>query len=297
MSNLAQRLITGTIFVIVLVGCIIWNQWSMFTLLFAITLLGMNEFYTLAHKAGAEPMRVGGVATGIMLLTSLFFWGIDNTIGHLLFICLLPIVFVLFLAELWRKKSNPMANIGWTLLGVIYVALPMALLARAFGPRITHFQGTIVTEYVVPYNYKGLLTLFILIWVSDSMAYVCGRLLGKRKLWERISPKKTWEGFIGGLLFCVATGSALGYLWLSNHSFGSALLWGTIALVVSVTGMFGDLVESMFKRSIDVKDSGTILPGHGGILDRFDAMFIAAPFAVAIYWLSPAIKQIINFVP
>jgi phosphatidate cytidylyltransferase len=294
MSNLAQRLITGTIFVIVLVGCIIWNQWSMFVLLFAITLLGQNEFYTLAKKANVDPMRIGGVAIGLMLLTAFFYSGINNTAGHILFMLLIPAIFMLFIAELWRKKSNPMANIGWTLLGVIYVAFPMALLARTFGPKVTSIDGSIPSDWTIPYNYKGLLTIFILIWVSDSMAYVCGRLVGKRKLWERISPKKTWEGFIGGLLFCVVTGSVLGYYWLSDRFMDAAIMWGIIALVISVTGMFGDLVESMFKRSIDVKDSGTILPGHGGILDRFDALFIAAPFAVTVYYLSPMASHLIQ---
>lgn len=293
MSNLAQRLITGSIFVVVLVGCIIWNQWSMFALLFGITLLGQNEFYTLAQKANAEPMRVGGIACGLILVTGFFVWNLDRSIGLLFLTILIPVAFSLLLVELWRKKSNPMGNIAWTILGVIYIALPMALLAKAFGPMPICKGATVISML---YDPSRLITLFILIWVSDSMAYVCGRLFGKRKLWERISPKKTWEGFIGGLIFCVATGSVLGYYWLSVHSLNSAFLWGSIALVVSITGMLGDLVESMFKRSIDVKDSGTILPGHGGILDRFDAMFIAAPFAVTVYWLAPALKQIVYFI-
>lgn len=288
MSNLTQRLITGSIFVVVLVGCILWNQWSMFILLLTITILGQNEFYTLAKKANAEPLSVLGIVSGVLLVAGLFFKCVSPNWGHLLLTVLIPVSFSIFLAELWRKKSNPMGNIAWTFLGIIYIAFPLALLATAFAPKTT-----VNVSWFIPYNYKGLLTLFILIWVSDSMAYVCGRLFGKRKLWERISPKKTWEGFIGGLLFCSATGVVLGYYWISDHVIDQAIMWGIIALVVSVTGMLGDLVESLFKRSIEVKDSGTILPGHGGILDRFDALFIATPFAITVYYAYPIVSDMI----
>lgn len=254
----------------------------MFGLFLIITILGLNEFYTLAKKANAEPLRFGGILMGLILVVAAFYMGINRNLFHLLFMALIPLSFLIFLLELWRKKPNPMGNLAWTFLGVIYVAVPIALLVRTFGPTIV-YKGAETSVIATFYDPTRLLTLFILIWVSDSMAYVCGRLFGKRKLWERISPKKTWEGFLGGLLFCVATGYLLGYYWLSNHVMHIAIMWGVIALVVSVTGMLGDLVESMFKRSIDVKDSGTILPGHGGILDRFDALFIAAPFAVTVY--------------
>jgi phosphatidate cytidylyltransferase len=130
------------------------------------------------------------------------------------------------------------------------------------------------------------------------MAYVCGRLFGKHKLWERISPKKTWEGFIGGFIFTVVAGMMIGKYWLhpsvpgddSNEVAKMLMLkWGIIAAVISVTGMLGDLVESLFKRSINVKDSGNILPGHGGILDRFDALLLATPFALTTYYICDAI--------
>lgn len=296
MSNLAQRLITGSIFVVVLVGCIVLDWRSLFVLLASITVLGQNEFYKLATKANAEPNRIAGIAAGLFLLIGSFYIGIEFKWGVALLILIIPLLFTFFLAELWRKKNNPFANIAWTIIGIIYIALPMALLSFAFGPKVTSLVEAERSLSIINYNFKPILALFILIWVSDSMAYVCGRLLGKRKLWERISPKKTWEGFIGGLIFCVATGSLLGYYWISEHITDTAIMWGIIALVVSVTGMLGDLVESMFKRSIDVKDSGTILPGHGGILDRFDAMFIAAPFAVTVYYLYPIASHTIRVI-
>jgi phosphatidate cytidylyltransferase len=146
--------------------------------------------------------------------------------------------------------------------------------------------------FIVKYDYRPLLTIFILIWVSDTMAYVCGRLFGKHKLWERISPKKTWEGFIGGFIFTVATGGMIAnWILYNKYNYHEEIKWICVAAVISVTGMLGDLVESLFKRSINVKDSGNILPGHGGILDRFDALLLATPFALTTYYLCDAILK------
>lgn len=289
MSNLAQRLITGTIFVIVVVGCIWWSAWSMFALFVAITVLGLNEFYSLAKKANAYPLHNYGVAVGMLIVISSCAAKMGYGLG--LYYLIVPCIFLIFFIELFRKKENPFTNIGWTLLGLVYVALPMTFLVSTFTPQGYGSDNFMPANWKVNYQAAPVLTFFILIWVSDSMAYVCGRLFGKHKLWERISPKKTWEGFIGGLIFCAATGHFLGLLWLSDNDHSVAIMWTIIAVVISVTGMLGDLVESLFKRSIDVKDSGTILPGHGGILDRFDALFLATPFALTVYWLYPAIVR------
>jgi len=289
MSNLRQRLITGTIFVIVLVSCIWYSAWSMALLFLVITVLGLWEFYKLAEKAQAQPLRLYGTALGSLFIVAAFL----NKAGMHVFtiptkLLLIP-VFLLFFLELFRKKSNPFANIGWTILGLIYIALPMAMLVNTFTPQWMFTEVTSANISATIYSPAPVLAFFVMIWVSDSMAYVFGRLLGKHKLWERISPKKTWEGFIGGLLCCVATGWAYGhFVFPQGHWFKAEIIWMMIALVISITGMLGDLVESLLKRSIDVKDSGTILPGHGGILDRFDALFLAVPFGLMVYWLSGA---------
>lgn len=293
MGNLTQRLITGSIFVIVLVGCILWSAWTLGLLCLAVTVLGLAEFYRLSRKANAEPQAAWGIFTGAVMIVSGFLLKAGNV--PILTYVPLPLLFLTFFIELFRKKQNPFANIAWTVTGLLYIALPMLLLLTTFVPSDFFFRSSNVwlsdevNEQLFGYRPQPVLTFFILIWVSDSMAYVCGRLMGRHKLWERISPKKTWEGFIGGLLFCMATGAALGYYWLSEHDVHESIMWAVIALVISVTGMLGDLVESLFKRSIDVKDSGTILPGHGGILDRFDALFLAVPFALTVYWLYPSI--------
>lgn len=284
MSNLAQRLITGSIFVVVLVGCLWFSPWTLLLLCFAVTILGLNEFFRLARKANAEPQNIYGVLLGGLLILGTFFT--HGTGAQDLSLIFIPLVFLIFFIELFRKKTNPFANIGWTLLGLIYVAVPMVMLVKACTPYYFLAKYVDYENLTTPYDFRLPLMFFVLIWVSDSMAYVCGRLFGKHKLWERISPKKTWEGFIGGLIFTVATaGFVAHWCFADPNTYHSEIKWCVIGFVISVTGMLGDMVESLFKRSIDVKDSGTILPGHGGILDRFDALFLSVPFAITTYWI------------
>jgi phosphatidate cytidylyltransferase len=289
-NNLIQRLITGTIFVIVLVGGMLWNQWSFSILFLAITALGLWEFYGLAEKAGAKPQKLTGLLTG--LLVFFFFLTLQYTTGIMItgrsippaaliapFIFFIP--FLLFFIELYRKKEMPFTNIAYTLLGILYVAVPFSVWSLVVIKTESHreLESLFVQETI--YRPHLLLGFFILIWTSDSMAYVCGRLFGKTKLFERISPKKTWEGFIGGIGFAILAGYLLSLFF---HEL-KAREWMVAAIIIAVTGTLGDLVESMFKRSIGVKDSGTILPGHGGILDRFDAALLATPFAVVYFLL------------
>ncbi|MGL4596223.1 MAG: phosphatidate cytidylyltransferase [Bacteroidia bacterium] len=271
-KNLIQRLITGTFFVLALVGAMLWNEWSFGILFLTVVVLGLWEFYGLVEKTGASPQRITGVFLGTVLFCCGFLFKTSSAIIFLPFIALL---FLPFFFELFRKKEHPFANIGYTLLGVIYVALPFSLWAMIVVPDIDVVEG----EFALPFHGKTMLGYFILLWTSDSMAYVCGRLLGKRKLFERISPKKTWEGFIGGMLFTFLA-AWLVATFLTHDD--NLIFWMIVAVIVAITGTLGDLVESMFKRSIGVKDSGTILPGHGGILDRFDAVLLSSPFVAVM---------------
>ena len=264
MSNFLQRAITGVIFVIVLVGCIIWNSYSLAGLFFVVALLGANEFYTLAEKGGAKPQRVMGLLAAALLYVVLvlpkFGWLENDSL-----VLLLPLIAALFIAELYRKQAAPFTNLAYTLFGLYYAVLPFAL--------FNAFSADVGGEYV----FDLALGYFFLIWTNDTGAYLSGRALGKHKLFERISPKKTWEGTIGGVLL------SLGVAWVLSIYFDALPLihWLAIALIVVVVGSLGDLVESMFKRSIDIKDSGNILPGHGGILDRFDGVLLSAPVVFA----------------
>ncbi len=295
-KNLIQRIITGTLFVAVLVGAIWWSAWSMAGLFLLITILGLWEFYGLAEKAGAQPQKMYGTFVGaLIILLTIAAKGFYFSPGSSLVLpfLVIPFLFLPFFIELWRKKENPFANIGWTLLGIFYIAIPFAILIFSFAP--AGFISTTGSNWrmEIEYDHLPLLTFFILIWTSDTMAYVCGRLLGKHKLWERISPKKTWEGFIGGMIFTVAAAGMIAHFFMADiFSYKQEAVWMITAVVISISGMLGDLAESMFKRSIDVKDSGTILPGHGGILDRFDALLLAVPFGMTTYWLVEALLPV-----
>jgi phosphatidate cytidylyltransferase len=256
----------------VVLGAILWSKWSFGALLLLITLGGEWEFYRMAQKAGYSPQRLLGLAAGAAIVAVAFvlMWLLDKQslqmqyvtimVGLLLyFMVLVP---TMFICELYRKSPTPIANIGATITGVVYVAMPMALLY--FIPLL--LGGGEWKPWVV------LFYIFI-IWANDVFAYLFGVTIGRHRLFERISPKKSWEGFFGGLLGAMA----MGYV-AAKVVDGDIAVWIGMALIAAITGVFGDLVESLFKRSVDVKDSGNILPGHGGWLDRFDALILSIPF-------------------
>ena len=272
LKDLLVRTLSGAVLLLVVVGALLWSKWSAGALFAVIMLGGLVEFYRLCRKRGVEPMYSVGVATSVALfaLTFAIFsqWGTpatDNTarivLGALLYVML--IVPTTFVCELWRKSPTPIANIATTFMGVIYVALPMA--GILFIPQL------LVGEW----SAWAMLAFISIIWVNDVFAYLVGVTIGKHSLCERISPKKSWEGFFGGLV------GAVGVSVLFGHLFGGNLLvWGGLGLVMALSGVAGDLVESLMKREADVKDSGKMMPGHGGFLDRFDALLLAVPFAL-----------------
>jgi len=182
----------------------------------------------------------------------------------------LPVVFFVFIAEIFRKESNSFGNISFTIFGFIYIVTPLCLINFLFYPGL---------EYSI-HNTYFLLGFFILIWLHDIFAYLTGILLGKHKLLERISPKKTWEGSIGGAFFTI-----VGAYFLSIIVNDMNLVeWIGLAIIIIIFGTFGDLFESMLKRKLEMKDSGSIMPGHGGILDRLDSILLATPF-VFLYFV------------
>jgi phosphatidate cytidylyltransferase len=185
-------------------------------------------------------------------------------------ILLLPLMFI---CELFRKSATPIANIATSLMGVIYVAMPLSLLL--FIPLL------LGNGEWKPWT---LLFYIFIIWANDVFAYLFGITLGKHRLFERISPKKSWEGFVGGLIGAMGMGYLAATIMGGDH-----IEWIGMALIAAITGVFGDLVESLFKRSVDVKDSGQVIPGHGGWLDRFDALLLSVPFAF-IYLVICAVR-------
>jgi phosphatidate cytidylyltransferase len=263
MNNFWQRAITGTIFVAVLVGAIVLGGWYMHVTFGVVVVLGLHEFYKLFENTDTKPQRFPGIIIGFLFYsgTILTFYHEKMFVLPAVFLVLAGIIFISIL-ELFRAKLKPFENIAITYTGIVYIVLPFALLNGL------NFE---FREYV-DYNPWPVLTIFILIWCNDTFAYLTGRLIGKHKLFERISPKKTWEGFIGGVVFAMIAGILLAYFLEESY-----VKYITYALVAGIIGTLGDLVQSMLKRSVDVKDSGTILPGHGGILDRFDAVLFVVP--------------------
>ena len=263
MSNFLQRAITGTLFVIVLIGAIVLGGWYMHGLFGLIVLLGLWEFFLLFKLTDIKPQKMAGtfVGTAIYFLALLSWY-----FGEIMMVPLIGIVLLFFIgsaiSELFRKTTRPFENISITLIATLYIVLPFVLL------NVYSFEHVLEVETLI----WPPLSIFILIWCNDTFAYLTGRLLGKHKLFERISPKKTWEGFIGGLLFAVLAGVLLAYFL--EWSYIKMITYG---IVVGAIGTAGDLVESMLKRNVGVKDSGNILPGHGGILDRFDAVLFVVP--------------------
>lgn len=275
LKNLMIRAVSGLGLTVVVLGGVLWSQWSLFALLLVMTLGGVMEFYRLAERQQVHPQRALGVLTSILLLV-LNFAFVSEDIEVLgaqrqLFTCglamLLLLVPTLFICELYRKGENPLANIAATLLGVFYVALPLSLML---------YMPLIGSE---AWNPWVLIAYIVIVWSNDVFAYLFGMTFGRHRLFERLSPKKSWEGFFGGLVGAVVAGVVAAHLMEQ-----SMVMWAVLALLISVTAVLGDLAESMFKRAADVKDSGALIPGHGGMLDRFDALFLSAPF-VFVYML------------
>ncbi len=264
------RTLSGAVLAAVVVGAIMLSPFSMLMLLALLSLGSMLEFYRIARRTGAEPLDTYPTTVGVLLVIMTFFYKAGKIPGSL-FWCFIPALFLLFVIELYRKKENPFANIAWALTGIVYIAVPFALLAYIPVQAATH-------GYLV-YHPMLLLSVILMVWVNDVGAYLFGVTLGRHRLFERISPKKSWEGFFGGVIFTVGTGVLLAY-WLD----APLAYWGGAGLVIAVAGVLGDLVESMLKRSVELKDSGNLIPGHGGLLDRFDALILATPF-VFIYFI------------
>lgn len=265
MTNLQERVLTSVFFVIALLGSIYLSEFASSILFFVIILLSQREFYNFFKPTEIKPQKTIGIIAGLAYFTiSVLASQARINISSLLLI--IPIVFTVFVVELYRNRAQPIPNIAYTILGVIYIAIPFTLLHE-----MAYFNDF---EFRNEYNYGLLMGYFFVLWANDTGAYFIGKNFGKHKLFERISPKKTWEGSFGGAFF----GVLVGYLNSLLFPELNTITWIGLALIIVVFGSLGDLVESMFKRSMNLKDSGKLLPGHGGILDRFDGIFISAPF-------------------
>lgn len=257
----------------ILIGCILYHPLS-FGFLFAIIAgLCVYEFATLVNKTEGVSIHRVMVSLGGGYLFLAFMAFCMDVSDFTLFVPYLALVIYLMVSELYLKKENPVHNWAYTMLSQMYVALPFALLnVLAF-----HYNSP---GEAIEYNPILPLSVFVFTWLNDTGAYCVGVLFGRHRLFERISPKKSWEGSIGGGIVAIASAFAFAHFF----PIMSTMQWMGLAAVVVVFGTWGDLTESLFKRHLGIKDSGNMLPGHGGMLDRFDSILIAVPAAV-IYLL------------
>lgn len=264
MNNILVRALSGAVFVALVIGSLSYNLVTTVSCIGLFTLLGLNEFYNLfkdSKSVSVSPLL--GTFVGFSIF-ALFALNLLEIIQEIYIILIIPLLFLSMITELWRKKENPLLNLGVLFFGFFYVVVPFVLM--------------IVMQVQTIESYT-LIFMFLLIWTNDTFAYLTGRWLGKTKLIERISPNKTWEGTIGGIImtFVVA-------LVIAHFNDQTYIFWGISALIIAPGAIYGDLLESLFKRSLNIKDTGNIMPGHGGILDRFDAVLFTVPFFFC-WWL------------
>lgn len=278
-NNFIQRAITGIIFVGVLIGCILGGPIS-FSLLFAlITALTIHEFGNIVSKQpDVEINKPICMLAGVFLFFGFAYLGVMPGQTEILIPYLFLIIYLL-VSELYLKKKNPLNNWAYAMMSQIYIALSFAMLNVLAYHSIGN-EGEL-SHYQVQYNPILPLSIFIFTWINDTGAYCTGMLFGKHRLFERISPKKSWEGSIGGGVF-----SIIGAIVMARFfPFMPISIWIGLALTVVIFGTLGDLTESLLKRTIGIKDSGNILPGHGGMLDRFDSTLMAVPAAVVYLYI------------
>ena len=257
MSELAKRTVFGSLFVIVVIGSILLDIWAFFAVMLVTVVIGSQEVSRLMTRGEHH-----GIAVPVCIVTTLFYVlsVVFYPVSHILQLVLMltPLLLALFSK---RYSFAEMAVSCWT--AMFFVALPSILMMDMYWDTPARIEG----KYLI-------IILFCLIWINDIFAYLTGMAIGKHKLFERISPKKTIEGSLGGLVMTAIVAFLANHYWLKIWD-----KWELIGLVIVVVvfGSLGDLCESMMKRQAGVKDSGNVIPGHGGILDRFDATFLAVP--------------------
>ncbi|MDR0688407.1 MAG: phosphatidate cytidylyltransferase [Prevotellaceae bacterium] len=260
LNNLLTRILSGTAYVMLMLGSLYLCPQAFAGVMVFAMVVAMHEFYGIAAKTGVKPQRIAGLLCGVAVFAACYagsFGLLDEAYNRIFFYLPVPLAVFVFYAELFRKKNMPFTNIAYTLLGVIYVALPFSLTSFVY-------EATGV---------NAMCSFFILLWANDTFAYFFGLAFGRHKLFPAVSPKKSWEGYIGGIV------SVLAAAWGLHQLFGDVALIHLVSfgVIISLTAVLADLVESMLKRSAGVKDSGTIMPGHGGLLDRFDAALLSLP--------------------
>ncbi|MBS1530735.1 MAG: phosphatidate cytidylyltransferase [Bacteroidetes bacterium] len=268
------RAITGFFFVIVMLASVLLGNYVFDVFYLLLSLWCLFEFYGLVRQSGAEPSRFLGLLNGLVIYVTAALICVSDNDSPAFDTLLISVVTIaaIFFQELYNKSETPFINIAYTLLGLIYVLVPFCFFHALGYLNVLH-----------QFNFHFPLAFLIMLWANDTGAYLSGMAFGRTKLFERHSPKKTWEGFIGGVL--ISAGAA--YVISRYYADINWQEWMLMAVLIGVFGTLGDLVESMLKRSLNIKDSGGILPGHGGLLDRFDGLLLSVPIVYAyLYFIT-----------
>lgn len=270
MTNFVRRTITGAFIVIFVLGGL-WLHPVSFFIVGALMIAGtQREYYIMVKNTGVRPQAVTGMISGFILYaaSTMIAIGWLPLKGYLV---LIPLISIVMVTELFRKGERPFDSLAHTFFSIIYTVVPVSMFPfQAFGREglepLIQMEG-------IQFSPGILVGFFLLLWTNDTGAYLVGSLAGKHRLFERLSPKKSWEGFFGGLILTLLVARLIsGWLGVTDTAG-----WMVIAFIASVAGTLGDLLESMLKRSIGLKDSGNVMPGHGGFLDRFDSVMVAFP--------------------
>ncbi len=269
MKKFLTRVITGFLFAVTLIGSILYSKVSFGILFGIITMLSVREFCTLVaeHKKTTFNTWVAMLSGGLLFMGLFAVYHLDFPVTLPLFAPYIALVLYTFIQQLFSTKGSKLDNFAYFTLSQCYAALPFALL---------NILSTVGATDGETYNYVLPLSIFAFIWCNDTGAFFVGCTIGRHKMFERVSPKKTWEGFIGGATVAIGAGVALSYIF----DIMTLWEWAGMGAVVVATATLGDLIESCMKREMQIKDSGNILPGHGGILDRFDSTLLATPSVI-----------------
>ena len=264
-SNLKQRIITAIVgAIVIIVGCM-YSEWAYLVIFGIILAFSQMEFYKLCGLDGMLPLKSFGTFLGVAVFVFTFLEEM-KILPPQYYYLVFPLISIIFFIKLYGKSDKkPFTGIAFTLLGIVYVAIPFSILNLiAFSA-----DGT--------FRYELIIGSLLILWASDSGAYFAGTKFGKTKLFERVSPKKSWEGSLGGAFAALVTA----YFISLNFTVLPQWQWFGVMIIIVIAGTYGDLIESLFKRSISIKDSGKGLPGHGGFMDRFDGLLLSAPFIIA----------------
>ena len=303
MSNLAQRLLTAIVAIPIILWICMAGGIFFFLFVAAISALALVEFYSLAKEKGARPLVPLGVAAGFCIHLTFYYPALRTFVvgmfhdrgvmipfpsqSQLLMMTILMIVVVSSIIELFRNKGSAILNLGTTFLGILYIPLffgtfiglrelfvPGDFPILRFFPDQPAFMDPATVDAVYRWGGYTVISLFAMIWICDTAAFHAGTVIGKHKLFPRVSPNKSWEGAVFGFIFAIATAVAAKYLVLEYLTLLQAAVLGVI---VGTAGQTGDLIESLMKRDAGVKDSSGLIPGHGGFFDRFDSLLLVSP--------------------